>query len=150
MTAANTHKSVIENVYADLGRGSLDVLMDSLHDDIEWFQDGDADLFTFSGPHHGKWAVAACMTAMNTAFPPIGLRILDIIAEDDKVCVRCQIERAASGDGPNIQSQSAHFFTFENGKIRRFREIFDTASALRQMGRLVVAVPEAPIHVVTP
>ena len=132
------YKSFITNIYDRLGKGDMAPFIDGLHEHVVWSHNAEAGVFKFSGTHRGKDAGIKCLSEMNGEFPPESFRAIEMTGEGDRLCVHCEIVRRTAG-AEGIRTQSAHFFRFEDGKIISFLEIFDTAQALRQMGRLTFA-----------
>ena len=54
----------------------------------------------------------------------------EYIAQRDKVVVLIKYRGRVRATGKTVESDLVHLFTFANGKIKRFREYYDTAATL--------------------
>jgi len=129
---AAENKALIAQIYAAMGKGEIQPLLDHLCDDVEWTHQIDPQIARFGGTHKGIAAVEKNFREMNAVMPPVLMEGLEMTAEGDRVHVLCRIARTRP-DATTVSSRSSHHFSFRDGKIARFLEILDTAEVMHQI-----------------
>ncbi len=134
---AAENKALIAQIYAAMGKGEIQPLLDHLCEDVEWTHQIDPRLARFGGTHRGIAAVERNFLNINAVMPPILIEGLEMTAEDERVSVICRIARTRP-DAKAVSTRSSHHFTFRDGKIATFLEILDTAEVMHQINGSVL------------
>jgi steroid delta-isomerase-like uncharacterized protein len=95
---------------------------------------------------HGPEAFKQCIVALYNAFPDLGLRIDDLIAEGDKVAGRWTIWGTHQGDLPGLPATGKRaewtgitIYRIVDGKVVEERGEEDALGALQQLGVIPTA-----------
>jgi len=126
-----TARRYLEEVY---GQGNLDLIDELLDPTIEDHED-----FGDQKPA-GKTGIKELVKAFRAAFPDIRVSIEDMVAEGDRVCVRCSWVGTHQGEfagiaatGKQIHFTSMDEIRFNDGVIQEHWGITDTMSLLTQL-----------------
>jgi len=117
---------VVQEMFADFGRGNIAGVLDRLTDDIEWRLGGPTEI-VYAGTRRGRDQVAEFFkllgeTAEFEVFEP-----QDYIAQGDRVVVLGHERQRLKKTGDVVEIDWAMVFTLRDGKIARYRSFEDTA-----------------------
>jgi len=124
MTAAD-NKALLERVYAEISKGNIQPLLDSLADDVRWTIIGSTVL---SGTRHGKQEV------VDKLLKPLRARLADgpvvfhpdrFIAEGDYVVMQAK-GRATARSGKPYNNTYCIVCRIVGGKIKEMTDYVDT------------------------
>ncbi|HXJ02124.1 MAG TPA: nuclear transport factor 2 family protein, partial [Micropepsaceae bacterium] len=113
---------------AAFGRGEIDTLIDACVPDVEWESGGRRqDLYPLFGLRKGKAAVREFfhIVAETQDFDEFSPR--EFYADRDKVFVLGHFAMTLKKNGRKPASEWVHIFTFQGGKVAKFREFADSA-----------------------
>jgi ketosteroid isomerase-like protein len=130
-----TPRETVEEIYRRYAGGDIPGVLALSTDDVEYIAFGDPEMDVFAGHFKGKEALAARFAETARLFEFRRFEPVEYIAEGDRVAVRCACAATRRETGEEIETELAHFFTIENGKLARILEYFDTA----RVGRALAA-----------
>jgi len=124
MSAQNV--KVVQDMFADFGRGNVAGVLDKLTEDVEWRLGGPTEI-VYAGIRHGRDQVAEFFkllgeTAEFEVFEPE-----DYIAQGDRVVVLGHERQRLKATGKVVEIDWAMVFTLRDGKIAKYRSFEDTA-----------------------
>ena len=97
---------------------------------------------TSQGPVKGREGVQAVIKAIASAFPDFQMKILDLIAEGDRVAYRMQFTGTHKGPymgikptGKKVSFEAMHILRFADGKVAEHWSVRDDLTRLRQLGQ---------------
>jgi ketosteroid isomerase-like protein len=125
-------------LYGDYTRGDMAAVMAGIAEDIAWSSVGEG-LAPWSGRWSGKDGVAAYFAAVQAACEVTAYDIEHVIAEGDWATVLGTIRIRYRGDGSERQYAKADILRFGQGLLVEFREFYDTAGMLQDLGRVNTA-----------
>jgi ketosteroid isomerase-like protein len=125
---SDTNIARVKGFYAAFGKGEIGHILSSLAPDVEWQSYGNPQHFPTLGPRTGIAEVEAFFRQVgeNIAFSEFDPQ--EFFASGDHVFVLGRFAGTVRGTGRPAAAHFAHVFTFDNGKVGRFREYVDTAS----------------------
>ncbi|MGA8898001.1 nuclear transport factor 2 family protein [Bradyrhizobium sp.] len=113
--------------------GDIERALTYCSDDVDFFSNAPIDILPHLGHHRGKDDVRQMWKTIHQRYYSMRYEMPFIAAEDDKVAVHL---RAFFGKRRNqriVQFDAALFFTLQDGKIVRIREIIDTFDLIQQV-----------------
>lgn len=118
--------ALVQHLYTAFAQGDIPLLLSVLSDDIDWLFYGPGEI-PFAGHYRGKAEVAGFFAkAMETSdfmeFEP-----REFLPGANSVLVQGHERVRAKATGRVWETEWAHVFTIEGGKIVRLREYYDTA-----------------------
>ena len=119
---------VVKEAYAAFGRGDIQGVLTTLHDEVVWKPiEGAGPQVPTSGERRGKAAVAEFFRILSetTTFEQFEPR--EFIAQHDKV-VALGHYRAMTNVGGRFESDWSMIFTFRDGRIVQFQEFTNVAA----------------------
>ncbi|HEX3486531.1 MAG TPA: nuclear transport factor 2 family protein [Micropepsaceae bacterium] len=125
MSQANI--AIAQALYAAFGRGDLDTILDGCAPDVEWQSGGRQEDYPTFGLRKGKTEVEeffriVAQTQDFDEFTP-----QDFYADRDKVFVLGRYAMTLKKNGRKPASEWIHIFSFQGGKVTKFREFMDSA-----------------------
>ena len=97
---------------------------------------------TRPGPRHGREGVRAVIKSIESAFPDFKMKILDMIAEGDRVAYRMLFTGTHKGPymgieptGRKVSFEAMHLLRFSDGKVAEHWSVRDDLTRLRQLGQ---------------
>jgi ketosteroid isomerase-like protein len=124
--ASNT--KVVQDAYAAFGRGDIQVVIDSLGDDIVWQGvKGAGKNVPMSGERRGKPAVGEFFKQVGANLTFSTFEPREFVAQDDQV-VAIGHHAAMTSAKKTFASDFVMVFTLRGGKIVLFREFLDSAA----------------------
>jgi uncharacterized protein len=118
---------IVQQVYADFGRGHIPAVLNALADDVEWFIPGPADI-PFAGMRRGREEVAQFFAALDAAIEFEQFGAQDFVVQGNTVVAIGQDRRRARATGQLIVNHWAMVWELRDGKVTRFRAYEDTAA----------------------
>jgi hypothetical protein len=118
----------VQQIYAAVGRGDLNFILDQLDEDATWGIESVAGEVPAYGILRGKaniprffaaWAETGAFTTFDAQ---------DFIATGDHVFNHLQYQFAVKATGKVVKNFSMQHWTFKNGKVIRWRGYEDTAA----------------------
>ena len=124
------------------GRGEFDVIDESVADDVVVHNTGAPE------DVHGVEAYEALIGTYRTAMPDMEVRIVETVAEGDRVAMRFTTKGTHEGElmgieptGTEVEGEGLAIAHFEDGKVVEVWEYADQLDLLQQLG--VVELPAA-------
>lgn len=125
---------IVRNAYEQWNekRGaSFAPFMNILHDNIEWTSlAGGAAGMEFTAPRSGRGAVADYFRALTNDWQMDHYTPELFVVEGDWIVMLGACGWTNKRTGIKLETAKADFIRIEDGKIREFRELYDTAKAL--------------------
>ena len=118
------------DAYSSFKTGDIEGVLKVLTDDVEWITPGPLELMPVAGTRRGRQEVAEFFSTLNEQEDVELFEPEEYIAQRDKVVVLIKYRGRVRATGKKVESDLVHLFTFANGKIKRFREYYDTAATL--------------------
>jgi uncharacterized protein len=119
---------LVMQAYDKFRNGDIPGLVNLFSEDIEWILDR-VENVPFSGERHGKAEVGQFFSTLDESQHPLQFEPQEYIAQDDKVVALGHYTWTVKQTDRVFESDWAHVFTVQNGKIARFREYADTLAA---------------------
>ena len=122
---------LVQKAYDCFKTGKIDELIDLNAEDIEWTTPGPPDVMHTAGTRRGRKGVAEFFSTLSAEEDIEIFEPQDFIAQGDKVVslIKCRTRVKATGKAAEVTL--VHVFDVKDGKIKRFREFFDTAEVLK-------------------
>jgi uncharacterized protein len=123
MSAAE-NKKLIQQAFAQWGRGDMNAVFNLLADDVRWTVIGSTRA---SGSYHSKreFLEGAVRPLTAQLATPIRPTVLDVIAEGDKVAVQWD-GRASAKNGKPYNQRYCWMMRLEDGRVREGVAYLDT------------------------
>lgn len=122
---------LVQKAYDCFKTGQIDELINLNAEDIEWTTPGPPDVLHTAGTRRGRKGVAEFFSTLSAEEDIEVFEPQEFIAQGDKVVslIKCRSRVKATGKAADVTL--VHVFDIKDGKIRRFREFFDTAEVLK-------------------
>lgn len=127
MSTEENSQLVIE-LYTAFGQGNVPAILDLLDQDVDWYFVGRPDDIPFAGRRHGHDAMVDFFTTIDQTVTVIEFGPREIMAFDDKVLVLGHERVKVRATDRVFETDWAHLYTIQGGKIIRLREYYDTAT----------------------
>jgi ketosteroid isomerase-like protein len=119
---------VVEQLYAAFGRGDMPTILGLLDEQVDWLFVGRAEDVPFAGQRHGHQGMIEFFTIVGQTAEVHEFGPREIMAFDDKVLVLGHERVRVRATDRFFETDWAHLFTIQDGKITRLREYYDTAA----------------------
>jgi uncharacterized protein len=129
MSEQQNVRTVME-AYASFENGDIEGVLQALADDVEWITPGPPEIIPVAGHRHGRREVAQFFSTLREQEEVELFKVQEYIAQGDKVVALIKYRGRVKATGRMVESDLVHVFTFDHGKLKRFREYFDTAAVL--------------------
>jgi len=117
-----------KQMYAALGRGDIQAILDLVTDDVDWSTDAAITSAPWYGPRHGKAGVASFFAAVGGTGPITEFSPLAYAGnEDGEVMVFIRYAFTATATGKHVAMNMHHYWRFRDGKACYVRSSEDTA-----------------------
>jgi hypothetical protein len=126
--AGSANVQVVEQLYTAFGGGDVAGILGVLSEDVDWLFVGRPEDVPFAGPRHGHQQMIEFFTIVGQTADVLAFGPSEIIAFDDKVLVLGHERVRVRATDKIFETDWAHLFTIEDGKIVRLREFYDTAT----------------------
>lgn len=122
---------LVQKAYDCFKTGKIDELINLNAEDIEWNTPGPPELLPTAGTRRGRKEVAEFFNTLGAHEDIEIFEPEDFIAQGDKVVsvIKCRSRVKATGKAADVTL--VHVFDIKDGKVKRFREFFDTAEVLK-------------------
>ena len=125
--AENTQ--VVKDAYAAFGRGDVQGILATLHDDVVWKPvHGAASYVPTAGERRGKAAVAEFFRAVAESMTFEQFEPREFVAQGETVVAIGHYRAVTKATGKPFESDFVMVFTLRNGKVATFREFTDSAA----------------------
>jgi uncharacterized protein len=129
----------VRRAYEAFGRGDIDALLSTLHDNVEWTTPGPAELAT-AGTRRGKAEVRAFFGQLVEVFEITRFEPKSFIAQGDMVIVLGEDTARVRASGGTVDEAWAHAFTLKNGVIVNFHEYMDMSAVAAELRSVTTKV----------
>lgn len=129
MSARDSVK-IVKRGYEAFQKGDIETLLALLTDDVEW-ETLAVEGVPWAGPRRGKADVRDFFGVLAEHEEMLGFEPREFIAQGEKVAVVGHYRGRIKATGQIAETPWVQVFTIRDGKLARFFEVFDTASAAR-------------------
>lgn len=126
------NKKTVESIYNSFSEGSLDPLIEVLSDETEWISTAPQEHFPHAGLYRGKEAILKQVVMIGDIYETTSFLPRIFVEEAGQVAVYLDVGLIYKKTGNQMFFDVAHFWTFKEGKVARYVEIFNSAVALEQ------------------
>jgi ketosteroid isomerase-like protein len=132
------HLATVTAAYAAFGAGDIPAVLGHFDADVEWVNQGPADIEYFGTKrgHDGALAVFGFLGAH------IDISVFDphtLVADDERVVALVHVVGTARSTGATYDEETVHVFDFgPDGRVTRFRDFQDTAAVAGALGNLAL------------
>ena len=123
----------VQGAYSAFQKGDIQGLLGMLTDDVEWITPGPPDIVPTAGTRRGPDGVAQFFSTLSETDDVEVFEPQEFIAQGDKVVALIKCRTRVKSTGRAVDDELVHIFTVRDGKIKRFREYFDTAAAVEAL-----------------
>ena len=120
---------VVQQIYASFKSGDIQSLLALVADDIQW-QLPDIENIPFAGKRQGRQQVAQFFASVADSQDVLAFEPREFTAQGDKVVAQGHYRWRVKATGREFQSEWAHVFTVQGGKVIGFQEYLDTAAVV--------------------
>lgn len=118
---------IVQDGYERFKTGNIPSLLEIMSDRVEWMIP-EVPGVPVSGTRNGREGVADFFAKLNETQELISFEPREFIAQGDKVVVLGRYSFRVRATRQQFESDWAHVFTIQNGKVVRFQEFADTAA----------------------
>lgn len=133
---------LVQDAYDAFKRGDIQGLLNLLTDDVEWITPGPSDIMPAAGNRRGHEGVAEFFSILSGQEDVEAFEPQEYIAQDDKVVAISKYRGRVKATGRTAEAELIHVFDIKDGKVKRFREYFDTAAVLPAFISAQAATPQ--------
>ena len=126
--AGSANIQVVEQLYTAFGGGDVPGILGVLSEDVDWLFVGRPQDVPFAGPRRGHQQMIEFFTIVGQTVEVFEFGPSEIMAFDDKVLVLGHERVRVRATDKIFETDWAHLFTIQDGKIVRLREFYDTAT----------------------
>jgi hypothetical protein len=127
---ATRNTKIVQEMYAAFKAGDIQSLLNRVSEDIDWMIQGPTEISPLMGTRRGRDQVAEFFRKIDEVEEVQLFEPRDYIAQDDKVAVFGHYKARVKATNRIAESDFVHLFVLQDGKVVKFRELFDTAAAL--------------------
>jgi uncharacterized protein len=113
--------------------GDFDTALLQCSDDIIHIASAPIDIFPHLGPRQGKAEVRKMWETSRSRYSGMRQEIKAILAEGDQVVVDLRVFLRKCSNDRIVQYDAAVFYTVQDGRVTRIREIMDTFDLVQQV-----------------
>ena len=124
----NVH--LVQQLYVAFGRGLIDVIIDKLADDVEWYSPGPPEVIPWAGRRCGRNQVKEFFALLAEGLKFEEFEPREFIAQRDKVVVLGHSRTHARTTNRAFEQDWAMAWTLRKGKVVSFRLYGDTAATV--------------------
>ncbi|MGA7804353.1 nuclear transport factor 2 family protein [Bradyrhizobium sp.] len=113
--------------------GDIEGALARCSDDIDVFASAPTDILPHLGRRRGKTELRTMWRIVHSRYHDIRYQVPIIVTEADKVAVSLRAFLRKRGNDRTVQFDMAAFYTLQEGRISRIREIIDTFDLVQQV-----------------
>jgi ketosteroid isomerase-like protein len=113
--------------------GDFDTALEQCSDDIIHIASAPIDIFPHLGPRQGKAEVRKMWETARSRYSGMRQEIKAILAEGDQVVMDLRVFLRKCSNDRIVQYDAAVFYTLQDGRVTRIREIMDTFDLVQQV-----------------
>jgi ketosteroid isomerase-like protein len=121
--------ALVKSLYDAFGKGDIATIVGAAAADVDWETVGRPSDFPTFGPRKGQAAVQDFFGVVGSNLDFSEFTPKEFYPVGDKVFVLGRYAMKLKKTGKAMASDWVHIFTISNGKVTKFREFLDTASA---------------------
>jgi len=121
---------ILASAYASFKKGNIENVLKILTDDVEWITPGPPELMPVAGKRRGRKEVTEFFSTLKQQEDVELFEPQEYIAQRDKVIALIKYRGKVKATGKTVEADLVHVFTFVNGKVKSFREHYDTAATV--------------------
>ena len=118
---------IVNEIYAAVGRGELEAILQRVSDDVDWAADADGAAAPWYGPRTGKTGVASFFEDLNRSIEITQFTPHSAAASDSDVHVLVDWTFRPMTNDRQTSMTMHHHWQLRDGKVTRFRGSEDTA-----------------------
>ncbi|MEM8636202.1 MAG: LuxR C-terminal-related transcriptional regulator [Pseudomonadota bacterium] len=127
--AGSGNKKTVEAIYNSFTEGSLEPLKNALSEETEWVSTASPEHFPHAGLFRGKEEILRQVTVIGEIYQTISFLPRIFVEEAGQVAVYLDVGLLHKETGNEMFFDVSHFWTFKNGKVARYVELFNSAAA---------------------
>ncbi len=135
MSAAD-NKEQVRRILRAYAQSDLEPLLQAIHPQIVWTTQAPTEFYPFGGRHDGRAGTLAGMAKIATIYSLNAYDVVEIVGEGDVVWMTADLDFTHRRSGARLRFQLVSRWQFQDGKVLKLTEYFDSASVLLQEGRL--------------
>ena len=120
-------RTIVDRAYEAFGRGDVPAILNLIADEVDWEFVGSASL-PYGGRRRNKKEVADFFAAVQRADDIHAFEPREFIEAGEHVTVLGWERSTAKDTGKDFDSEWVHVFTVRDGKVTRWRGLFNTAA----------------------
>ena len=124
----NNNVQVVQDLYAAFGRGDLPGLVALLDENVDWHFNGRPDDIPFAGQWLGRGKMMDFFKTVAETCEVLEFGPNEVLVFDEHVLALGHERVRARVSGREFESNWAHLFSVQNGRVVRLREFYDTAA----------------------
>jgi ketosteroid isomerase-like protein len=132
----------VQDAYAAFKKGDINGLLNMLTEDVEWITPGPTDVMPAAGTRRGRAGVADFFSTLSKQEDVELFEPEEYIAQGEKVVAINRYRGRIKATGRTAETVVVHVFDMKDGKVKRFREFFDTAAVLPAFSSAQAAAPK--------
>lgn len=121
---------IVKDAYDAFKRGDIEALLSKLSEDVEWITPGPTDIMPAAGTRKGRDGVKEFFSTLAAQEDVELFEPQEYIAQGDKVVAISKYRGRVKATGRTADAELVHVFEIKDGKVKRFKEYYDTASVL--------------------
>ena len=123
-------RGIVESFYRDYASGKgLERARESFAPNIDFEICVPDYLFEFAGPRKGVDQALEALRAVAERYEIVAFEPHMTIIEGERACIYSSATVRSRGGGPEVQVELCDLIRLKDGKVVRFREFFDAATA---------------------
>jgi ketosteroid isomerase-like protein len=116
---------LVWDLYSAFGKRDIPAILERLSPDVEWPEPSNP-FNPAGGMHHGHKGFLEWADVGRRSEDIQNLEINKILADENSAAVICFMRCRAIPTDKVYESDFVHYLEFENGKVKKFQEFFDT------------------------
>jgi ketosteroid isomerase-like protein len=119
---------VVQDLYGAFGRGDMPGILELLDEKVDWHFNGRPNDIPFAGQWQGHSEMADFFRTVGETCDVLEFGPNEVLVLDDHVLSLGHERVRVRQTGLEFESNWAHLFSFQDGRIARLREYYDTAA----------------------
>jgi ketosteroid isomerase-like protein len=125
------NEQIVRGLYNAYLSHDIRTVIDTCAEDSEWFAMGPPDKLPYAGLYRGHPEVEKYIAILDDVEESNHLVAQEMIAHGDKVIVFGEYIARVNSTGVQFKTDFVHVFTIRDGKVAKFRYLYDTAAAVK-------------------